>query len=215
MVERLTSIKRYSADWQRVDKWRVIMTTLLQKFQHSSASETIFQHICPRGMKDVITRLLGHLRCLNPNVLPKQLRNDHPLLIQTYKKEEWTLVIANAGAKEPADYQRLYCIYCQTLWSLAWSKSSKEALVKIHLWIPSLQLGMLWKYPRSIWTMLVASYHRILSPKQDRMLASSSGTIQNILKHRMYILWPQNHQVKSWKGNLLIPRHHILPKRWH
>ena len=90
------------------------MTTLLQKFHHSSGSETIVQHIRPWGMKDVITQLLGHPCCLNPNVLPKQLRNDRPVLLQTYKKEEWTLVIANTGAKEPANYQRLYCNYCQT-----------------------------------------------------------------------------------------------------
>ena len=114
MVERLASIKQYSADWRCIDKRCVVMTTLLQKFQHSSGSETVVQHICPWGMKDVITRLLGHPRCLSPNVLPKQLRNDHPVLIQTYKKDEWTLVIANTGAKEPADYQRLYCNYCQT-----------------------------------------------------------------------------------------------------
>ena len=71
MVERLASIKRYSADWQCAGKRRVIMTTLLQKFQHSSDSETVFQHIFPWGMIDVITRLLGHPCCLNPNVLPK------------------------------------------------------------------------------------------------------------------------------------------------
>ena len=63
------------------------MTTLLQKFQDSSASEAVVQHICPRGMEDVITRLLGHLRCLNPNVLPKQLRNDHPLTLNTNLQE--------------------------------------------------------------------------------------------------------------------------------
>ena len=90
------------------------MITLLRKFQHSSGSETVFQHIYPWGMIDAMTQFLGHPCCLNPNVLPKLLRNDHQLLIQTYKKEEWTLVIANAGAKGPADYQRFYCNYCQT-----------------------------------------------------------------------------------------------------
>ena len=114
MVERLASIKRYSADWRRVNKRHVVITTLLQKFQHSSGSETVVQHICPWGMKNVITRLLGQPHYFNPDVLPKQLRNDHPVLMQTYKKEEWTLVIANTGAKEPTDYQRLYCNYCQT-----------------------------------------------------------------------------------------------------
>ena len=79
------------------------MTTLLQKFQYSSGSETVALLICPWVMKDVITRLLRHSRCLNPNILPMQLRNDYPVLVQTYKKEEWILVIAKIGAKEPAD----------------------------------------------------------------------------------------------------------------
>ena len=114
MVESLANIKQYSADWRHVDKRHVFMTTLLQKFQHSSSSETVAQHICQWRMKDVITQLLGHCCCLDPNVLPKQLRNDHPVLTETYKKEEWTLEIASTGAKEPTDYQRLYCNYCQT-----------------------------------------------------------------------------------------------------
>ena len=91
------------------------MTRLLQKFRHSSSLETAVQHICAWDMKDVITQLLGQSCCLNPNVLVKQLRNNHLDLVQTYKKEEWTLVIANTGAKEPAGYKRLYCDSCQTL----------------------------------------------------------------------------------------------------
>ena len=118
--------------------------------------------------------------------LPKQPRNDHPVSIQTYKKEQWTLVIANTGAKEPADCQRLYCNYWQTHLIPCLIQEFKGSLGEIHQWIPSLQTGMLWKYLRSIWTMLVPSYHGILGPKQDWILTSSSGTSQNILKHHIY-----------------------------
>ena len=147
--------------------------------------------------------------------LPKQPRNDHPVSIQTYKKEQWTLVIANIGAKDPADYQTLYCNYWQTHLIPCLIQEFKGSLGETHLWIPSLQTGMLWKYLRSIWTMLVPSYHGILGPKQDWILTSSSGTSQNILKHHIYILWLQNYLVKSWKGNLLFPHHYLRPKHWH
>ena len=110
MLESLASIKQYSAVWRCVDKQHVVMTTLLQKFQHS---ETVAQHINPQGMKDIIMQLLRDSHCLNPNVLPQQLRNGHLVLIQTCKTEEWTLVIANS-AKEPTDHKILYCSYCQT-----------------------------------------------------------------------------------------------------
>ena len=182
------------------------MTTVLQKFQYSSSSETFVQQICPWGMKDVITQLLGHSHCLNPNVLPKQLRNYHSVLVQTYKKEE--------GLQSLQATRECIVTTARPIWSLAWSKSSKAALVKIHLWMPSLRNEMLWKYPRKIGTMLVASCHGILRPNQDRKLASSSGASQNIIKHYIQILCRQNHLAKSWKGNLLFPRHLFLPKRW-
>ena len=51
MVEKLVNIKWYSANSAKY----VVMTTLLQKFQCSSSSETVVQHICPWGIKDVIT----------------------------------------------------------------------------------------------------------------------------------------------------------------
>ena len=35
-------------------------------------------------------------------------------VVQIYKKEEWTLVIASTSARDPLDSQRLYCNYCQT-----------------------------------------------------------------------------------------------------
>ena len=79
-------------------------------------------------MKDVITQRFGHLRCLNPNVLPTQIRNDHQFLVQTYKKEEWFLVIVNTGAKEPAEYRRLYCNYCQTHLILGLTQEFKSSL---------------------------------------------------------------------------------------
>ena len=54
-VERLTSIKWYSGDWQHIDKWRVVMATLLQKCQHINGLEMVVQHISPCSVKDVIT----------------------------------------------------------------------------------------------------------------------------------------------------------------
>ena len=117
MAERISRFEgKYCVQWRKVDTWRVVMTTLLQKFQHTSGVETIIRHICPWGMKDLMTRLLSHRRCLNRSVLPKYVCDDHPLLVSElgYNKSEWTITISNIGAARPAEYHRLYCTYCHS-----------------------------------------------------------------------------------------------------
>ena len=117
MAERISRFEgKYCAQWRKVDTQRVVMTTLLQKFQYTSGVETIISHICLWGMKDLVTRLLSHRRCLNRSVLPKYVCDDHPLLVSElgYNKSEWTITISNTGAARPAEYHRLYCTYCHS-----------------------------------------------------------------------------------------------------
>ena len=113
MPDRLAHIQKHSASWRKVDSRKVVMTTLHQIWTHTSGVSTTVYHICPWGMKDIMTRLLGHKRCLNKNVIPKQVKDDHPLLTEDYNSKEWVITIANSGAEKPTSYHRLYCNHCQ------------------------------------------------------------------------------------------------------
>ena len=112
--------------------------------------------------------MLSHdfLCTLSPNVLPKELRSDHPVVLkslQTTRDCNVTTVRTNLIPRLIQEFKG----------SLGENPSVDSLIAN-------------WDTPRSIWTMLVASYHGILRSKQDQMLASSSGTSQNILKHHIY-----------------------------
>ena len=112
MADMLASIKRYSAEWRRVDMKKMVMTVLHQTFLHTSGASSVIQHICPWGMRAVISQLLTHDWCLMKNVIPTQVKDDHPLLMETYNKGEWEVSVSNIGPQDPMDYHRLYCTYC-------------------------------------------------------------------------------------------------------
>ena len=74
MSDRLDKIKKYSADWRRVEQRRVVMTNLVQTFRHiRSDSECNVYHICPWGMREYMTSQLSHDRCKQWSVLLKLL----------------------------------------------------------------------------------------------------------------------------------------------
>ena len=116
MSDRLDKIKKYSADWRRVEQRRVVMTNLVQTFRHiRSDSECNVYHICPWGMREYMTSQLSHDRCKQWSVLPAQLKQDFPEITSkdVYRKEHWELTVKHSGPAEPRNYYRLFCSHCQ------------------------------------------------------------------------------------------------------
>ena len=100
--------------------------------------------------------------------------------MQTCKTEEWILVIANTGAKEPTDHKRLYCNYSQIQLIPHLIQELKGSLAE------NPAVDALIANRDALKNMLVTLYHRIQRPKQARILKSSWRTSQNILKHHIY-----------------------------
>ena len=114
MSKKLQNLRRYGADWRKVGSETVVMTVLRQCFSHTSGVETIIKHLCPWGMREVMTKFLTEKRCLNKNVLPLAVKEDHPLLVQElYNKSEWKVSVANEGAMKAEKYHHLYCSHCK------------------------------------------------------------------------------------------------------
>lgn len=66
------------------------------------------------GMKEAIMKFFLEPRCLNKNVLPVKVKEDHPQLTsEAYDKKEWAISVANTGTNKPEKYYRLYCQHCE------------------------------------------------------------------------------------------------------
>lgn len=64
-------------------------------------------------MQDSISKLLNDPKCLNKNVLPALMKDEHPLLTgDNYHKNEWKVTVINTGALKTEKYHRLYCTHC-------------------------------------------------------------------------------------------------------
>lgn len=87
--------------------------------------------------------------------------------MQTCKTEEWILVIANTGAKEPTDYKRLYCNYGQIQLIPHLIQELKGSLAE------NPAVDALIANRDALKNMLVTLYHRIQRPKQAWILKSS------------------------------------------
>ena len=103
MVESIAQIEKRSAVWRKVDSRTMLMTVLMQKFSHNSGVETIIKYLCPwGGMKEAIMKFFLESRCLNKNVLPVKVKEDHPQLTsEAYDKKEWAISVANTGTNKP------------------------------------------------------------------------------------------------------------------
>ena len=117
--------------------------------------------------------------------------------MQTCKAEEWILVIANTGAKEPTDHKRLYWNYCQTQLIPHLIQEFKGSLAE------NPPVDALIANRDALKNMLVTLYHRILRPKQAQILKSSWRTSQNILKHHIYTVLPKPSSKKLKKPSPL------------
>ena len=54
------------------------------------------------GMKEAIMKFFLEPRCLNKNVLPVKVKEDHPQLTsEAYDKKEWAISVANTGTNKP------------------------------------------------------------------------------------------------------------------
>lgn len=115
MVESLAKIEKRGIVWRKTQSKTLVMTVLMQKFSHTSGAETIIKHLCPWGMKEVMTSLFTEPRCLNKQALPNKLKEEHPLITSDkYDKKEWKITVANSGPLQPEKYYRLYCDHCET-----------------------------------------------------------------------------------------------------
>ena len=114
MAEKLGLLNRHSAHWRKIDSKQIVMTVLHQCFTHSSGEETIIKHICPWGMRDTMAKLFTDSKCLNKNILPAVVKEEHPMITgEHYVKSDWKVTVMNTGPCKVEKYHRLYCSHCQ------------------------------------------------------------------------------------------------------
>ena len=66
MPSRLEKMRKYSAQWRRVEQRKIVVTTLEQSFRHTPSDKTVVvHHLCPWGMREAFTSLLTKDKCKN------------------------------------------------------------------------------------------------------------------------------------------------------
>ena len=117
--EQVQLINRYqpAGKWRRVELRtpKIVMTTLLQKWQLEDEEIAVVKHLCPWGVKDTYSKLLSDDKCKEKGFQPKVVQDFFKSpTAPKYEKGKIKITVTNTGPAPSQQYYHVFCRICES-----------------------------------------------------------------------------------------------------
>ena len=117
--EQVQLINRYqpAGKWRRVELRtpKIVMTTLLQKWQWEDEEIAVVKHLCPWGVKDTYSKLLSDDKCKEKGFQPKVIQDFFKSpTAPKYEKGKIKITVTNTGPAPSQQYYHVFCRICES-----------------------------------------------------------------------------------------------------